>query len=692
MSRPVKATPARSSPPPPPAITSVSRPQLWGLCLIAAILVGGGGLAVGHYAPRIPMPNDRLHRDTAAAAPDVRSWALRLGIALLVLTVVTALLGMRRYRNAVRRVRLLATIAGQLKIPPEQLRLRATWRRGRLRAARIRYPAGAVVADPSLGLCEACVPVARARLAAQWRQHKDLIELRAAADTDSTISLDQHPALAAPTAALAQLLPGLTITAAETRISAENTPEQVGYSYHQTTKDTSPSFRARVRYVLDQKSPSPTGAWAMSWRPDLHRLTLSPSKPLPTLVSHPGAVPAPLRTAAIGVRETGTAALWRPVINPHLLVAGTTGGGKTAALRALVTSVTAAGWIVYICDPKRLSFRGMRSWPGLVELATHADDMATAIGAVHTEMEHRYAKLETFDVAEDDLTPVVLVMDELAELLAVCNQAWLQEGNKGKHPVAEQVWSLLRLGRQAQIYLVIGIQRPDVSFIPGEARDNITSRLAAGPLTTDGLGMVFGRGTSIMQRVTSRSIDEATGHVTDTIVKGRATVELGDGPEPIQVYWVADPAEPDTLSADERAVIDGLRAAANTAPTLGAGLLSHGGTRPATADHGDTAAPPGDAPPAAAAPPDSPPAATAEPVHPPDDDWPLRPAQDLLDGDRIRITLDEDPVTALIDHVGDSDGDGLITIEYRVDDPDDDRHGQLGALDTDAADTFPAEP
>jgi hypothetical protein len=124
-----------------------------------------------------------------------------------------------------------------------------------------------------------------------------------------------------------------------------------------------------------------------------------------------------------------------------------------------------------------------------------------------------------------------------------------------------KIWSILRLGRQCRVFVVIATQRPDVSFIPGEARSNLIARVGLGKLDGAALEMVFGT-RAIQQRVYDVSLDSATGQRRRDRVEGRATVDLGSGPQTVQGYWVPDPAKAITeeLGVNDLRLVDDLLA------------------------------------------------------------------------------------------------------------------------------------
>ena len=229
--------------------------------------------------------------------------------------------------------------------------------------------------------------------------------------------------------------------------------------------------------------------------PNPHRQTVRLSEILGSEAYH--AVHSPL-ALALGKDIAGNPVVVDLGKMPHLLVAGTTGSGKSVALNAMILS------LLYKAEPK--SIRLILIDPKMLELSVYADiphllapvviDMKQAVNALSwcvAEMERRY-KLMNFvgarnlsgynhKVAErkiDDpfaldtgnpqaLTPmpnIVLVIDELADLMMVV-------GKK----VEELIARLAQKARAAGLHLVLATQRPSVDVITGLIKANIPARI-----------------------------------------------------------------------------------------------------------------------------------------------------------------------------------------------------------------------
>ncbi len=170
---------------------------------------------------------------------------------------------------------------------------------------------------------------------------------------------------------------------------------------------------------------------------------------------------------------------------PHLLIAGTTGSGKSVCINNLILS------FLYNCTPKEVKM--IMIDPKMVELAAYNDiphllipvvtDTEKAPGALRwafNEMETRYKKfskmgvkqLSTYnanvDSEEDEKPRVVVIVDELADLMMT---------NAAKE-VEDLICRIAQKGRAAGIHLVLATQRPSVNVITGVIKANVPSRIA----------------------------------------------------------------------------------------------------------------------------------------------------------------------------------------------------------------------
>lgn len=171
---------------------------------------------------------------------------------------------------------------------------------------------------------------------------------------------------------------------------------------------------------------------------------------------------------------------------PHLLIAGTTGSGKSVCINSLIISIlykAKPDEVKFILiDPKKVELNPYNGIPHL--LVPVVSDPKKAAGSLHwavTEMERRYELIEGANVRnlkgynksiENDPTAeklplIVIVIDELADLMMMA-----------KDDVEDSIIRIAQKARAAGIHLIIGTQRPSVDVITGLIKANVPSRIA----------------------------------------------------------------------------------------------------------------------------------------------------------------------------------------------------------------------
>ena len=179
-------------------------------------------------------------------------------------------------------------------------------------------------------------------------------------------------------------------------------------------------------------------------------------------------------------------AVWTDLARmPHLLIAGTTGSGKSGCINTLLTSIllraTPDDVRMILIDPKRIELNFYESIPHLLTPVVSSPKEASAVlHNVVAEMERRYERLSlvrarnlpeanrTFRArGEDPLPYLLVVIDELADLMMVSPQA-----------VEDAIIRLAQKSRAVGIHLVLATQRPSVDVITGMIKANVPSRIA----------------------------------------------------------------------------------------------------------------------------------------------------------------------------------------------------------------------
>lgn len=183
---------------------------------------------------------------------------------------------------------------------------------------------------------------------------------------------------------------------------------------------------------------------------------------------------APPATAVLGIEETGTPLLLR-LSSPdvvHVLLAGTTGSGKTALARTVLASLalfnSPDALRLLLIDPKERGFAPLRALPHVVGGIVHpAESAVTQLRTVVAEMERR-------DKAGLNSPTLVVAVDELADLL--------QTGGK---TVETLMTRLTQRGREAGIHLLACTQKPTAALIGGAMKANFPVRLVGAVASRD---------------------------------------------------------------------------------------------------------------------------------------------------------------------------------------------------------------
>ena len=184
--------------------------------------------------------------------------------------------------------------------------------------------------------------------------------------------------------------------------------------------------------------------------------------------------PPPTASALLGIDETGTPLLLR-LPSPdvaHVLIAGTTGSGKSALARTMLTSLAMFNRQRHVqlilIDPKHRGFAALARLPHV--LGGIAGDMAEIMGRLAWLVE----EMERRDQAKVAEPRLVVAIDELADLLQV--------GGKSAEVL---ITRLAQRGREAGIHLIACTQKPSAALIGGSMKANFPVRLVGMVASSD---------------------------------------------------------------------------------------------------------------------------------------------------------------------------------------------------------------
>ena len=186
---------------------------------------------------------------------------------------------------------------------------------------------------------------------------------------------------------------------------------------------------------------------------------------------------------------------WNPVDDPHLLVCGGTGGGKTVLLRTLIRAMAKVG-VVDICDPKQADFVTMaeqKTFEG--RISYQVEDIVSMIERAVQIMFARYAYMRQKREENGDkdlkkfyeygLEPYFLVCDEYNALCAMLDFQTRQR-------LDNAMGQFLLLGRQAGCFATIAMQKPSREDLGSKLQANINFRISVGRLDEVGYDLAFG--------------------------------------------------------------------------------------------------------------------------------------------------------------------------------------------------------
>ncbi len=187
-------------------------------------------------------------------------------------------------------------------------------------------------------------------------------------------------------------------------------------------------------------------------------------------------------TVSLGLDVSGNPVVTNIAKMPHVLIAGTTGSGKSVLLNSFIASLlfrtTPSEIKLILIDPKRVELVGYNGIPHLLTpVIVEVEKILSALKWAMSEMDRRYKIFAEAGVRNIDaynefsgfqaLPYIVIIIDELADLMAYAPVE-----------VEDTICRLAQMARATGIHLVLATQRPSVDVITGLIKANVPCRIA----------------------------------------------------------------------------------------------------------------------------------------------------------------------------------------------------------------------
>lgn len=193
---------------------------------------------------------------------------------------------------------------------------------------------------------------------------------------------------------------------------------------------------------------------------------------------------------------------WNILKQPHLLLAGVTGSGKTTFLNYLIIEMKKMQADIFICDPKRSDLASLKNIIGADYVASDTNNIAKLSRIVKEKMEQRFIDYKEnaenfvygYSFVDYKLKPVFIIFDELGAFRASADKKVFTE-------TMANLTEVILKGREMGVFCVLSTQQPNANNIPTELRDNLSVRLAMGNMSSEAYRMVFGEDIKDLQAV-----------------------------------------------------------------------------------------------------------------------------------------------------------------------------------------------
>ena len=163
--------------------------------------------------------------------------------------------------------------------------------------------------------------------------------------------------------------------------------------------------------------------------------------------------------------------LYRDMLTqPHLLVAGATGSGKSVVINGIIHTAlleSPAKYQFVLIDPKRVELSEYRNLPHVIRYASEPAEMVQALNYAMQITENRYKEMQRKGARKFEGPAVYVIIDELADLMTT--------NRKQVQPLIQR---LAQIGRAANVHIIAATQCPLSAVIPTPIKVNFDARVA----------------------------------------------------------------------------------------------------------------------------------------------------------------------------------------------------------------------
>lgn len=155
---------------------------------------------------------------------------------------------------------------------------------------------------------------------------------------------------------------------------------------------------------------------------------------------------------------------------PHLLIAGASGSGKSVLINSLIYSALykpPTECMFILIDPKRVELVDYKESPHCISYASEPQDIENAINQAVDIMETRYKRMQAARIKKSTEADIYVIVDEFADLMTT-----------QKKETLPPLQRLAQLGRAANVHLILATQRPTKDIVSGQIKVNMDSRVA----------------------------------------------------------------------------------------------------------------------------------------------------------------------------------------------------------------------